>query len=94
MPNEAFESKYQQLGHLGSGANGVVVKCVRRDDPKAEHFAAKMTRRGFNDSILPELEVGKYLNHPKITKVVESFSGSLNESTVMVMNILPGGTLH
>ena len=54
-----------------------------------------MSRRGFNDALLPEIEAGKYLDHPKITKIIDSYiSTSLNESTVMVMNILPGGTLH
>ena len=54
-----------------------------------------MSRRGFNDALLPEIEAGKYLDHPKITKIIDSYvSTSLNESTVMVMNLLSGGTLH
>ena len=30
--NWAFERKYKQLGKLGGGWSGFVVKCVRRDD--------------------------------------------------------------
>jgi serine/threonine protein kinase len=53
-----------------------------------------MSRRGFNDALLPEIEAGKYLDHPKITNIVDSYiSTSLNESTVMVMELLPGKTL-
>jgi serine/threonine protein kinase len=53
-----------------------------------------MSRRGFNEALLPEIEAGKYLDHPKITKIIDSYIGtSLNESTVIVMNLLPGGTL-
>jgi serine/threonine protein kinase len=53
-----------------------------------------MSKRGFNDTLLPEIEAGKYLDHPKITKIIDSYiSTSFNESTVMVMDLLPGGTL-
>jgi hypothetical protein len=70
-----------------------VVKCVKRDDPKGEQFAAKLIKHGANDSAIPELECGKLLDHPNITKVLESFIGSEYEGTVMVMNILPGNNL-
>jgi serine/threonine protein kinase len=44
--NWSFESKYKKLGELGGGANGIVVKCVRRDDPTGKEYAAKLSRHG------------------------------------------------
>ena len=75
MPNWAFEKKYKQVGESGSGAAGVVVKVVKRDDPNGEVFAAKKTRRGFNNSVIPEIKVVKHLDHPRLPKNYEVFEG-------------------
>jgi len=45
--NWAFERKYKQIGELGKGCMGIVVKVVRRDDPNGEQYAAKLSRHGF-----------------------------------------------
>jgi len=35
----------------------------------------------------------KYLDHPRITKIIESYYGSYFESTVMVITFIKGKTL-
>jgi len=73
--NWAFEQKYKQIGELGTGAMGIVVKVVRRDDPDGEQFAAKLSRHGFYEQ-QSEIDMLKYLDHPRITRLVDSYYGS------------------
>jgi len=95
MTNWAFESDYKLIGGiLGTGAVGVVRKCVKRDDPNGQQFAAKMFRRGFNGAADAELECAKYLDHPRITKVFDSYIGDRSSSTVMVMGLMQGKDLR
>jgi len=35
----------------------------------------------------------KFLDHPRITRLIDSFYGSYFESTVMVLNLVKGKTL-
>lgn len=70
------------------------MKCVRRDDPKGEEFAAKQFRRGFDDASFAEIESTKNLDHPRVTKVVEVFKGDNASSLVMVMKLMPGKDLR
>jgi serine/threonine protein kinase len=72
----------------------VVVKCVRRDDPNGEAFAAKQFRRGFNGAADPEIDSTKTLDHPRVTRVVDIFRGDNASSTVMVMGLIPGKDLR
>jgi len=89
--NWAFEQKYKQVGDLGKGAMGLVVKVVRRDDPNGEQYAAKLSRHGFYDQ-QTEIDMLKHLDHPRITRLVDSFYGSYFQSTVMVLNLIKGKT--
>jgi NIMA (never in mitosis gene a)-related kinase len=66
---------------------------VKRDDPNGEVFAAKLCRRGHNGAAKPEIECGKYLDHPRVTRVYESFVGDETSSTVMVMRLMKGQEL-
>jgi len=66
---------------------------VKRDDPNGEVFAAKMFRRGYNNAANPEIESGKYLDHPRVTRVYETFVGDDSSSTVMVMRLMKGQNL-
>jgi len=94
MANWEFAAKYKSIGDkLGAGAVGIVYKAVKRDDPNGEVFAAKMFRRGFNVAAMPEIESGKYLDHPRVTRVYETFVGDDLSSTVMVMRLMKGQEL-
>ena len=95
LTNWAFLSDYKLIGGIqGSGACGVVRKCVKRDDPNGQQFAAKMFRRGFNSDGDAEIECSNHLDHPRITKVVDSYIGDRSSSAVMVMRLMPGKDLR
>jgi serine/threonine protein kinase len=92
MANWEFAAKYRVISdkELGAGGVGIVYRAVKRDDPNGEVFAAKMFRRGFNNSANPEIESGKYLDHPRVTRVYETFVGDDSSSTVIVMRLMKG----
>ena len=92
--NSAFEDKYWQVEELGNGATSVVMKVVLREDPEGKEFVAKMFRHGFNGSAIPEADVLRRLDHPRITKIRDGFVGGWFSCTVIVMDFIPGKTLN
>lgn len=54
----------------------MVLKAVRRDDPKGKQYAVKQTRHGFNFMVVEEIEIMKLLDHPRIPKLVVAYPGS------------------
>jgi serine/threonine-protein kinase len=70
------------------------MKVVLREDPEGKEFVAKMFRHGFNGSAIPEADVLRRLDHPRITKIRDGFVGGWFSCTVIVMDFIPGKTLN
>jgi len=66
---------------------------VRKDDPKGKQYAAKLTRHGKNKLFDIEIDILRRLNHPRIANLVDSYKGGRYSSSVMIMELIPGGTL-
>jgi hypothetical protein len=66
---------------------------VKRDDPNGQVFAAKMFRRGYNGAAAAEIESGEHLDHPRVSKVYETFVGDDSSSTVLILRLMMGQEL-
>jgi hypothetical protein len=89
--NWFFEWKYKKIGEaLGTGANGLVFKVVKRGEENGQVYAAKIFGRGFHDDLKHEYDMMAMLDHPAIPHEHAYFHGGWFSSSVLVMDLIDG----
>jgi len=59
--NGDFDLYYKHVEYLAEGANSIVTKVVKRNDPEGKQFAAKQARHGFNWTQDKEIQIMRHL---------------------------------